>query len=79
VHNEYPNKVVSRIYYNEKCNISVKDIINIIEEKGYKYIIKAKKYDTMINELYTDSKTEWVKTSDGKEMSMIVLETKLRL
>jgi hypothetical protein len=44
------------------------DIINIIEEKGYKYIIKAKKYDTMINELYKSTKIKWEKISDIVEI-----------
>jgi hypothetical protein len=44
------------------------DIINIIEEKGYKYIIKAKIYDTMTNELYKNLKIEWEKLSDTAEI-----------
>jgi hypothetical protein len=39
-------------------------------------IIKAKKYGTMINELYTDSKTEWIKTSDGKEIKNSYIKLK---
>ena len=52
------------------------DIINIIEKKGYKYVIKGKKYDTMINELYKNSKIKWEKISNTVEINNLLYKIK---
>jgi hypothetical protein len=60
---------VKNITFRMDSGYFSEDIINIIEEKGYKYLIKAKKYDTMINELYKNSKVKWERISNTVEIN----------
>lgn len=65
---------VDNIIFRMDSGYFSEEIVKIIEESGYQYVIKAKKYSNFINKIYASPKVLWEDCKDNKQSTCVIIK-----